>query len=68
MKTFLKRLWAAMRLPSTHFSLGFLTLGGFIFGILFWGGFNTALEATNTEKFCIGCHEMEANVYADLQS
>ncbi len=22
----------------------------------FWGGFNTALEATNTEEFCVGCH------------
>jgi len=68
MKTFLKKFWAAMRLPSTHFSLGFLTLGGFICGVLFWGGFNTALEATNTEAFCVGCHEMEANVYADLQT
>lgn len=68
MKTFLKKLWAAMRRPSTHFSLGFLSLGGFICGVLFWGGFNTALEVTNTENFCIGCHEMEANVYADLQT
>ncbi|KAA9009018.1 NapC/NirT family cytochrome c [Histidinibacterium aquaticum] len=64
----IKRIWTAMRRPSAYFSLGFLTLGGFICGILFWGGFNTALEATNTEQFCIGCHEMEANVYADLQT
>lgn len=68
MRTFLLRLWAAMRLPSSHFSLGFLTLGGFLCGIVFWGGFNTALEATNQERFCISCHEMEANVYADLQT
>lgn len=67
MRSFVKRVWAAMRAPSTFFSLGFLTLGGFVCGILFWGGFNTALEATNTEEFCISCHEMEANVYADLQ-
>ncbi|MDF0602443.1 NapC/NirT family cytochrome c [Psychromarinibacter sp. C21-152] len=64
---FIKNLWTAMRRPSMHFSLGFLTLGGFICGILFWGGFNTALEATNTEAFCTGCHEMRVNVYADLQ-
>ena len=37
---------------ASHFSLGFLTLGGFIAGIVFWGGFNTALELTNTETFC----------------
>lgn len=64
---FIKRLWAAMRAPSLHYSLGFLTLGGFISGVVFWGAFNTALEATNTETFCTGCHEMRDNVYADLQ-
>ncbi len=45
------------------------TIGGavafFIVGIIFWGGFNTAMEATNTLEFCIGCHEMEANVYQE---
>ena len=52
----LKRYWAVIRRPSVHFSLGFLTIGGFIAGILFWGAFNTAMEVTNTEKFCTGCH------------
>lgn len=59
--------WHILRRPSVHYSLGFLTLGGFIAGIVFWGGFNTALEATNTEQFCISCHEMESNVYVELQ-
>ena len=63
----IKRIWHAIRTPSVHYSLGFLTLGGFIGGVLFWGGFNTALEATNTETFCTGCHEMRDNVYAELQ-
>ena len=53
--------------PSRYFSLGFLTIVGFVAGIVFWGGFNTALELTNTEKFCIGCHEMRDNVYQELQ-
>ncbi|ABD79350.1 periplasmic nitrate reductase subunit NapC [Saccharophagus degradans 2-40] len=43
-------------------------MGGFVAGIIFWGGFNTALEATNTETFCISCHEMENNVYQELQA
>jgi cytochrome c-type protein NapC len=68
MLTFLKRIWTAMRQPSVHYSLGFLTLGGFVCGLIFWGGFNTALEATNTQTFCTGCHEMRDNVYADLQT
>ncbi len=63
----LKRYWQVLRRPSTHYSLGFLTVGGFIGGVLFWGGFNTALELTNTEQFCIGCHEMRDNVYQELQ-
>ena len=63
----LKDYWRILRRPSVHYSLGFLTLGGFVAGIIFWGGFNTALELTNTEKFCIGCHEMRTNVYAELQ-
>ena len=47
------------------------TIGGaiifFIIGIIFWGGFNTAMEATNTLKFCISCHEMEENVYQEYK-
>ena len=68
MLTLLKRYWAVIRRPSVHFSLGFLTIGGFIGGILFWGAFNTAMELTNTEKFCTGCHEMRDNVFAELKS
>ena len=37
-------------------------------GILFWGGFNTALEYTNREEFCISCHEMKDNVYAEYRN
>lgn len=62
----LRRLWAIARRPATGLSLGFLTLGGFAAGIVFWGGFNTALEFANTEIFCTGCHEMRDNVYPEL--
>ncbi len=62
-----RRMWDTIRRPSVHYSLGFLTLGGFIMGIIFWGGFNTALEVTNTETFCIGCHEMRDNPLAELK-
>src|SRR5690606_41115896 len=60
--------WGQFSRPSRHLSLGFLTLGGFIGGILFWGGFNTALEATNTEEFCVSCHEMRDNTFAELRA
>ena len=63
LRTFLRTL---ARPPAT-ISLGVLTLGGFVMGIVFWGGFHTAMEATNTEEFCISCHEMRDNVYEELK-
>ena len=44
-----------------------LVVVGGIAGIIFWGGFNTAMEATNTMEFCISCHEMEDNVYMEYK-
>jgi cytochrome c-type protein NapC len=44
-----------------------LVAAGVVIGVLFWGGFNWALELTNTESFCISCHEMRDNVYQELQ-
>ncbi len=61
----LKEYWGLLNSPSRYFSLAFLTFGGFIAGIIFWGGFNTALELTNTETFCVGCHEMRNNVFEE---
>jgi cytochrome c-type protein NapC len=47
------------------------TLGAALFfmivGVIFWGGFNTAMEATNTLDFCTSCHEMEVNVYQEYK-
>lgn len=40
----------------------------FAAGIVFWGGFNWALEMTNREQFCISCHEMEDNVFKEYRN
>ena len=49
--------------------LGLLGAAGlFVAGILFWGGFNTAMEWTNREAFCISCHEMQENVYLEYRN
>jgi cytochrome c-type protein NapC len=42
-------------------------LGFFVLGILVWGGFNWTLELTNTEAFCVTCHEMKVNVFKEYQ-
>jgi cytochrome c-type protein NapC len=63
-----KGYWDLLNSPSKYFSLAFLTVGGFIAGIIFWGAFNTALEVTNTEAFCVSCHEMRDNVFEEIKS
>lgn len=64
----LKCFWRTFSRPAVHLSLGALSIGGFVAGVIFWGGFNTALEMTNTETFCISCHEMHDNVYQELKT
>ena len=59
--------WRMLRRPSAKYSLLTLMVGGFVAGIVFWGGFHTVVEATNTEAFCIGCHEMRNNVYEEYK-
>ena len=59
--------WGLFRRPSAKYSFGGLLIAGFAIGVLFWGGFNTILEATNTEAFCISCHEMHDNVYQEYK-
>jgi len=63
-----KDIWQTISHPSRYYSLGILIIAGFVAGVIFWGGFNTVLEATNTETFCISCHEMNNNVYQELKS
>ncbi len=64
----IKDIWQTISHPSRYYSLGILIIAGFVAGVIFWGGFNTVLEATNTETFCISCHEMHNNVYQELKT
>ncbi len=50
-----KTFWRRLTKPSKAGS-GVLLGLGFVGGILFWGAFNTGMEATNTEAFCSSCH------------
>jgi cytochrome c-type protein NapC len=61
------RWWKVMNRPSTRYSLLAISFVGFVAGIIFWGGFNTAMEATNTLEFCTTCHEMRDNVYQEYK-
>ena len=63
----LSRLWRWLRRPSGTISVLSLLAVGIASGVVIWGGFNTVVEATNTESFCISCHEMRDNVYAEYK-
>lgn len=64
----LKRIWSFLKTPSAKYSVIGIGALSFIAGIIFWGGFNTAMEATNRLEFCIGCHEMYDNVYQEYKT
>jgi cytochrome c-type protein NapC len=59
--------WATLRRPSARFSLLAVVTVGFFAGIIFWGGFNTGMEATNTLEFCVSCHEMRDTVFQEYK-
>lgn len=51
----IKKFWHWFRSPS-KIAVGTLIMVSALGGILAWGGFNQALEHTNTEQFCSDCH------------
>jgi nitrate/TMAO reductase-like tetraheme cytochrome c subunit len=61
-----KSLW---RRPKSRLWLG-VPVGGyllFVFGVIFWTGFNMMLDYSNTEEFCISCHVMRDNLYVEYK-
>ncbi len=64
----IRRMWKILSRPTARYALGTLLVTGFVGGIAFWGSFNWSLELTNTETFCLTCHEMEQNVYREYKN
>lgn len=62
-----RSVWRWFWTPTARFAWGFIVMVGFVGGIIFWGGFHTAMEATNSLGFCISCHEMRDTVYAEYK-
>ena len=63
----IKKIWNWFWQPSKRFAWGAILIAGGVAGIIFWGGFNTYMEYTNTEEFCISCHEMKDTVYEEYK-
>lgn len=63
----IKKIWQMLRQPSGRYSVGALLILGGIGGVVFWGGFNTFMEHTNTMEFCVSCHEMRTTVFEEYK-
>ncbi len=61
------RCWRWFWRPTAQWSLGVLLIVGFVGGVVFWGGYNWAMALSNTETFCISCHEMRDNPFEELK-
>ena len=48
-------------------SLAAVVAIGMLSGLVFWGGFNTGMEATNSLGFCTSCHEMRDTVFQEYK-
>ena len=58
----IKSLIAWFGTPSRKIGLGILVTTGFVAGIVAWQTFSKAMEVTNSEAFCTGCHTMQQNL------
>ena len=63
----IRRFWTFLTRPAVAVAAGTLLVIGIGAGVVLWGGFNWAMEMTNTEEFCVSCHEMRDNVYAEYE-
>jgi cytochrome c-type protein NapC len=61
---FLTRYLRMLRSPGSV-PMWFVLTFGFLGGIIYWGSFNTVLDATNSEQFCISCHTMKDNNFQE---
>ncbi|MDR1848856.1 MAG: NapC/NirT family cytochrome c [Zoogloeaceae bacterium] len=59
----LAKLWRRWK---SYLSVSILVT--FVAGVLFAAVFNSAISWTNSEEFCLYCHEMKDNVYREYQT
>ena len=64
----IRRLWNWFAKPARRWGWGPLLVLGGLGGVIFWGGFNTYMEHTNSLGFCLSCHEMRDYVYPEYQT
>jgi trimethylamine-N-oxide reductase cytochrome c-type subunit TorC len=60
------RVWQKLKEKKVRV-FGMVGLAGVVVGVIGWGGFNTAMELTNSLEFCTSCHEMRDTVYEEYK-
>jgi nitrate/TMAO reductase-like tetraheme cytochrome c subunit len=63
-----KRSWRRLWRPLGRLSLGAMLLIAMGFGAVSLGAVNGAIKATNTQDFCLSCHEMRTTVYEEYKN
>ena len=66
-RNFIVRVWKWLWRPHPRFYLAALLIVGFVGGVLFWGGYNWSMALSNTETFCVSCHEMRDGPFKELK-
>ncbi len=61
-----RSLWRTLIAPNSRFSLGFLLLAGLFAGVVATVGFEWTMHATNTDAFCVSCHELSENALVEF--
>lgn len=60
-----KKIGGWLKSIRPRYGLVLVLVAGGLGGIVFWGGFHTALDVTNTEEFCISCHQMRDTAFKE---
>ena len=61
----MKSIWSRLARPGPLALVIVLAAAG---GVVAWGGFNTAIHATNSLAFCTSCHAMRDTVYQEYKT
>jgi nitrate/TMAO reductase-like tetraheme cytochrome c subunit len=64
----LRAAWRRLRAGPGTYPFALVGALGIAVGVIGWGGFNTAMEATNTLGFCVSCHEMRSTVFEEYKT
>jgi trimethylamine-N-oxide reductase (cytochrome c), cytochrome c-type subunit TorC len=60
-------VWNRLKTWNFKWAMAFAALVGVVVGIVGWGGFNTAMEASSSLEFCTSCHEMRDTVFVEYK-